>query len=205
MIDFTNTGIDGLYRWRRRLQSNTRRSPSDEQELIEVQAELDRRIDSSRHIREAPPLPDRIIVDQNGHYWRDFGDSLSMCPTTEANEPTEVAASYTLAQPVTGEGLVDRLQEPLSPGANVEAMQLLCLDAASRILELEARVRERETAHEILRAMYNAHEDGDLLDAVSLSFFMRDLAGPTLRGDEPLMSDLSSMRHAYLSAKEEQT
>lgn len=39
-------------------------------------------------------LPKRIIVDQNGHYWRDFGDSLSMCPTTEANEDTQIVAVF---------------------------------------------------------------------------------------------------------------
>lgn len=50
-------------------------------------------------------LPKRVIVDQNGHYWRDFGDSLSMCPTTEANEDTEIVAVFEQAvTPADGQG-----------------------------------------------------------------------------------------------------
>jgi len=30
-------------------------------------------------------LPPRVIVCQHGHYWRDYGDFLSMCPVSEDN------------------------------------------------------------------------------------------------------------------------
>ena len=39
-------------------------------------------------------LPQRVIVDQHGHYWRDYGDYLSMCPVSEENTPTEVDAVF---------------------------------------------------------------------------------------------------------------
>lgn len=49
-------------------------------------------------------LPKRIIVDQNGHYWREWDDgTLSMCPTTEANEKTEVVATFEPAVPKENE------------------------------------------------------------------------------------------------------
>ena len=42
-------------------------------------------------------LPPRVIVDQHGHYWRDYGDFLSMPPVSEENVATEVVAAFTLA------------------------------------------------------------------------------------------------------------
>ena len=39
-------------------------------------------------------LPDRVIVDQHGHYWRDYGDSYSMCPVSDENNETQVAAVF---------------------------------------------------------------------------------------------------------------
>lgn len=41
-------------------------------------------------------LPARVIVDQHGHYWRDYGDFLSMCPVSDENTATEVVASFAL-------------------------------------------------------------------------------------------------------------
>ncbi len=42
-------------------------------------------------------LPDRVIVDQHGHYWRDYGAFHSMCPVSDENTRTEVAAVYVRA------------------------------------------------------------------------------------------------------------
>lgn len=67
-------------------------------------------------------LPKRIIVDQNGHYWRDFGDSISMCPTTDANETTEVTAEYRLVEPA----------EPPLPSGGME-LQRYYMDEGSSI------------------------------------------------------------------------
>lgn len=39
-------------------------------------------------------LPDRIVVDQHGHYWRDYGDYWSMCPVSEENVSTDPVAVY---------------------------------------------------------------------------------------------------------------
>lgn len=39
-------------------------------------------------------LPDRVIVGQNGAYWRESGDTLSMCPVSEDNDPVEAVAIY---------------------------------------------------------------------------------------------------------------
>ena len=39
-------------------------------------------------------LPKRVIVDQHGHYWRDYGTHLSMCPVSEENTETEVYAVF---------------------------------------------------------------------------------------------------------------
>ena len=41
-------------------------------------------------------LPGRVIVDQHGHYWRDYGEFLSMCPVSDENTETEVVHVYTL-------------------------------------------------------------------------------------------------------------
>ena len=49
-------------------------------------------------------LPDRIVVGANGAYWRDYGDSYSMCPVSEDNDPVEVVATYVRAEP-RAEGL----------------------------------------------------------------------------------------------------
>jgi len=32
-------------------------------------------------------LPPRVIVCEHGHYWRDYGDFLSMCPVSDDNLP----------------------------------------------------------------------------------------------------------------------
>ena len=43
-------------------------------------------------------LPSRIVVDQHGHYWRDFGDYWSMCPVSTENVATEAVAIYVRAK-----------------------------------------------------------------------------------------------------------
>ena len=43
-------------------------------------------------------LPARVIVDQHGHYWRDYGEFLSMCPVSEENTATEVVHVYALTE-----------------------------------------------------------------------------------------------------------
>lgn len=43
-------------------------------------------------------LPRRIVVDQNGNYWRSFEPGVySMCPVGDDNEPVEVVAVYQIA------------------------------------------------------------------------------------------------------------
>jgi len=50
-------------------------------------------------------LPHRVVVDQHGHYWRDYGDFLSMCPVSDENVGTEVVAAFILTpQPAEEEG-----------------------------------------------------------------------------------------------------
>lgn len=39
-------------------------------------------------------LPPRVVVDQNGDYWRDYGDYVSMCPTSSRNEDTVTEHVY---------------------------------------------------------------------------------------------------------------
>jgi len=39
-------------------------------------------------------LPVRVVVDQNGNYWRDYGSHYSMCPVSEDNEPVTVTMAY---------------------------------------------------------------------------------------------------------------
>jgi hypothetical protein len=45
-------------------------------------------------------LPIRVVVDQHGHYWRDYGDHWSMCPVSEENRSTEPVAEFYLAADV---------------------------------------------------------------------------------------------------------
>lgn len=49
-------------------------------------------------------LPERVIVDQHGHYWRDYGDHYSMCPVSDENVATEVAAVYLPREPRVTKG-----------------------------------------------------------------------------------------------------
>lgn len=42
----------------------------------------------------ATDLPLRVVVDHHGHYWRDYGDYLSMCPVSDENNEMVVAAVY---------------------------------------------------------------------------------------------------------------
>lgn len=44
---------------------------------------------------EAAP---EIIMDARGFYWRRYPEHLSMCPTTDDNEPVEVATVYLPAE-----------------------------------------------------------------------------------------------------------
>lgn len=58
-------------------------------------------------LRDSPALPPRVIVDQHGHYWRDYGDHLSMPPVSDENVATDVAATFYL---VTEESLARALE-----------------------------------------------------------------------------------------------
>lgn len=56
--------------------------------------------ETSPEARLAADLPLRVIVDQHGHYWRDYGEFLSMCPvSTENVELKTVASFYRLVPP----------------------------------------------------------------------------------------------------------
>lgn len=39
-------------------------------------------------------LPARVVVGENGAYWRDYGDSYSMCPVSTDNDPVVPVAAY---------------------------------------------------------------------------------------------------------------
>lgn len=39
-------------------------------------------------------LPERVVVDQHGHYWRDYGMHWSMPPVSDENVATEAIAVY---------------------------------------------------------------------------------------------------------------
>ena len=41
-----------------------------------------------------PDLPDRIVVGENGAYWRDYGDHYSMAVVSEDNDPVVPVAVY---------------------------------------------------------------------------------------------------------------
>lgn len=43
---------------------------------------------------EGAGLPDRVVVDDHGHYWRDYGTHLSMCPVSDENVATVIVAAY---------------------------------------------------------------------------------------------------------------
>ena len=55
-------------------------------------------------------LPGRVIVDQHGHYWRDYGDFLSMPPVSDENTATEVIHVYALV-PAGDERLAALIEE----------------------------------------------------------------------------------------------
>lgn len=40
------------------------------------------------HTPNCDCLPIRVVVDQHGHYWRDYGDHWSMCPVSDENTAT---------------------------------------------------------------------------------------------------------------------
>lgn len=39
-------------------------------------------------------LPDKVVVDQHGHYWRSYPNHYSMPPVSDENTETEVIAVY---------------------------------------------------------------------------------------------------------------
>lgn len=39
-------------------------------------------------------FPECVVVDENGAYWREFGDHYSMCPVSDDNEPVHPVAVY---------------------------------------------------------------------------------------------------------------
>lgn len=43
---------------------------------------------------EALRLPDRVIVDEHGHFWREYPDHYSMCPVSDENVEWGTAAVY---------------------------------------------------------------------------------------------------------------
>ena len=47
-----------------------------------------------------PALPDSVVVDQHGHYWRDFGEYLSMPPVSDENVETHATTTYVKASDV---------------------------------------------------------------------------------------------------------
>lgn len=92
-------------------------------------------------------LPDRIVVDQNGNYWRDFGDGYSMVPVSTDNEPVVVTATYRLVQPSTlavdctedeYDALARQLHESIAEGQSValtaKALRILAAPPLSDIL-----------------------------------------------------------------------
>lgn len=44
--------------------------------------------------RDCDCLPIRVVVDQHGHYWRDYGDHWSMCPVSDENTATEPVTEF---------------------------------------------------------------------------------------------------------------
>lgn len=61
-------------------------------------------------------LPARVVVGENGAYWRDFGDWFSMCVVSTDNDPVVPVAVYERVRPGS---LV------LSPGQVAKARELL--------------------------------------------------------------------------------
>jgi hypothetical protein len=46
------------------------------------------------HTPECECLPIRVVVDQHGHYWRDYGDHWSMCPVSDENVATDPVTEF---------------------------------------------------------------------------------------------------------------
>jgi hypothetical protein len=59
-------------------------------------------------------LPERVVVDQHGHYWRDYVTHLSMPPVSEENNETVIAATYVrdYLDPVLDDGPLTASQPP---------------------------------------------------------------------------------------------
>lgn len=50
--------------------------------------------DCHDHTPDCSCLPIRVVVDQHGHYWRDYGDNWSMCPVSTENVATEPVTEF---------------------------------------------------------------------------------------------------------------
>lgn len=134
-------------------------------------------------------LPKRIIVDQNGHYWRDFGDSLSMCPTIEANENTTVVASYEPANKPGREegGVAERLREALSfldypyddmvLTGKLEAVGCAIDNALAELSRLQNRVEELERGLAFIR---DCEDDGEEMGPIVTVAFLKEQANTLL-------------------------
>ncbi len=94
-------------------------------------------------------LPERVVVDQHGHYWRDYGDYWSMCPVSEENISTEPVAVYVRAAALAErEAEVERWRKAL------EIIAAPWVDPAPDAIGVSARnvARAALTRHPEIRA-----------------------------------------------------
>ena len=114
-------------------------------------------------------LPTRVIVDQHGHYWRDYGTHLSMCPVSEENAETRVHAvferPYRRAEAMLAE-MTPALTNILAHKASPPEYPGLALVPVADIEALEVAVSLAETTAAGARIDFQPSErvDPDLRD-----------------------------------------
>ena len=113
---------------------------------------------------ELANYPIRVVVDQHGHYWRDYGDHWSMCPVSDENVATDPVYEFyplaTLDAAREGQGL-DRLLRVEAAARELRLAVAVLLDRLDYVNGSDARevVQAVLTANTELAALHSTNAD----------------------------------------------
>ena len=118
-------------------------------------------------------LPERVVVDANGAYWRDFGDYYSMCPTSTDNGPVELAALYVRSGVESGNARANRIAADFAEipfenhDARILALAYLQLEEVARSLGWQLDAAQDEL-RDLLAAAVTAPDNNDAAKQIAL-------------------------------------
>lgn len=156
-------------------------------------------------------IPPTVIVCQHGHYWRNYGDSLSMCPVSDDNLACTPAATYILDRLIAAgvrppdaglreaaQAIVAWIDDP-TPHNRPTAMGSLRerIAALRDALAMTDELR-RQQAADLLAKIERAERAIDDLCSGTLRWVMRVPAEPDHDPDLIISEALRAAKHALL-------